>query len=311
MTTTKFSHCTDPSIIGYIIDEMRSRHRGGYEALLQSITRQIAGYYRRSSRSSSNDLKLLVGLSGGIDSSVTTCLAAQAVGIEHVIPITMPARGDDGESILKANMVRKFLGFNDESFPYVISIEGIVREAIATINSLEYDKFRITTNLDEQSFDMKIRIGNIASRARVSILYDLAKPLNGRILGCGNRTEFVQGFAAKYGTPISFDYGVLDELYKVDVLELARLMSLPSPILNATSTTGYFLGQTHEQELGASLEEQDALAYLLFEKKVSQCTIIDKYGIKEGFVELMWRRYRESAHKRMLRQKHVIVGKMQ
>jgi len=118
----------------------------------------------------------------------------------------------------------------------------------------------------------------------------------------------VQGYAAKYGTPISFDFGILDELYKTDIFELARVLNMPEEIVNRTPSTGYFPGQTHETELGATCEEQDALAFLLFEKRKGIEAIIKEYKIKRSFVETMLRRYETSKEKRMLRQPRIRLG---
>jgi NAD+ synthase len=154
----------------------------------------------------------------------------------------------------------------------------------------------------------RMRIGNFASRARIAILYDIARKVNGKILGTGNRTEFVQGYAAKYGTPISFDFGVLDELYKLDIYALAEVLKVPEEIITRVPTTGYFPGQTHEKELGATWEEQDALAFLLFEKSMQMEEIIELYKVRKGFAEVMLRRYERSKDKRMLRQPHIRLG---
>lgn len=251
--------------------------------------------------------KLIIGLSGGIDSSVVTCLAADAVGVENVLPITLPARGDD-ESIDFARVVRRALGMKDDSIRHVISIEKIVKQQIATVNSLQWEEVAIRTIPDHQTDMDRMRIGNFASRTRVAVLYDIARKVNGRILGTGNRTEFVQGYAAKYGTPISFDFGVLDELYKTDIYELARLLKMPREIINRVPTTGYFPGQTHEEELGATWEEQDAIAFLLFEKKVDEEQILRDYHVKKPFIETMIRRYERSRDKRMLRQPRIRLG---
>jgi NAD+ synthase len=185
---------------------------------------------------------------------------------------------------------------------------GIDKQEIETINSSEWTGIHIDTVRESQTHMDRMRIGNFASRARIAILYDIARKVNGRILGTGNRTEFVQGYAAKYGTPISFDFGVLDELYKVDIYALAEALNVPEEIITRLPTTGYFPGQTHEEELGAAWEEQDALAFLLFEKRMNTEEIVELYKVSREFVETMLRRYERSKEKRMLRQPHIRLG---
>jgi NAD+ synthase len=108
---------------------------------------------------------------------------------------------------------------------------------------------------------------------------------------------------------MSFDYGVLDDLYKIDVIELAKILNIPNTIINSQPSTGYYEGQTHENELGATLEEQDVLTYLLFDKKLNIKTIINKYKVNKGYLEIMVNKYKNSAHKRMLRQEHVTIDR--
>ena len=73
-------------------------------------------------------------------------------------------------------------------------------------------------------------------------------------------------------------------------------------------STGFYPGQTHEDELGASIELQDSAAFLLFEKKMSADEITGRYGIQKGFLETMKERFEKSWHKRRLQQEHVELG---
>lgn len=311
-TRKNFTHFHDSNQVYEVLNEMRARHRYDYASLINIIIKQITNYYNKNKASFKENkppkLKFVIGLSGGLDSSVVTYLATKAVGADNVIPLTMPARDDDNESILNSELVRNQLGISNPKIQYVIPIGEIVKKEIQVINNLKNDILRINTVPHSQSYIDKIRIGNFASRTRIAILYDLAKKLNGRVLGTANKPEIFQGFAAKYGTPISFDYGILDDLYKVDIVEIAKILKVPKQILNSIPTTGYFAGQTHEQELGATLEEQDVITYLLSENNLNLKTIVTKYGVNKDFVQLMLNRYKNSAHKRTLRPEHIKIN---
>jgi NH3-dependent NAD+ synthetase len=81
-------------------------------------------------------------------------------------------------------------------------------------------------------------------------------------------------------------------------------------VLDAPPSTGYFAGQTHEGELGATVEEQDIFAYLLFERNLDPATIAARYGASEAFARVMQQRFVISEHKRVLNglQEHVRIS---
>lgn len=276
--------------INRAIEEIKSRHECSYEILADNICKQIKEYYERNGKP-----KLILGLSGGIDSTVVTYLAVRTIGAENVIPITMPSRNDEDCERL-SELVREKLEIKENSIRYVVPIGRIVDT---------FMKEAADDTLDEMD---KIDAGNYASRTRISIIYNRARRLSGRVLGTGNRTEFVQGYATKYGTPNSCDFGVLDELYKTDIYELAKVLDIPKEIIEQTPSTGFYSGQTHEDELGANLELQDAAAFLLFEKKLSTDEAARRYGIPRDFLELMKKRFENSEHKRRLQSEHVKLG---
>src|SRR3989344_94497 len=284
----QFKHFPSKSIDS-VLTEIRLND---YESVVSNICHQISEYYHKLLEFDGKKPKLIIGLSGGIDSTIVSYIATRAVGAENVIIVTMPAYDGD-ESVEKSNLVSRVLGTEH----YTIPINSIVEAEIQNIGKY----FPIDTNTETG----KIRTGNYASRARVAVLYDIAREVNGKILGTGNRTEFVQGYAAKWGTPISFDFGVLDDLYKVDVYAIAEVLGVPQEIIDAVPTTGYYKGQSHEEELGATLEEQDVTVYLLFEKGTSKKTIVREFGASADYLDSMLQRYSRSADKRAIRQEHV------
>ena len=307
-----FRHFSNRDVLFEVLDEMKGRLGFSYSELADRMCGELKEYYEHVLHASHNAVekvrpKLVLGLSGGVDSSVVAYLAVRAVGPADVLPITMPA-WDNDECVRLSSIVRKALEINEASIQCVVPILGIVKQEMETINSLRWPGIHINTVSESQTHMDRMRIGNFASRARIAILYDIARKVNGKILGTGNRTEFVQGYAAKYGTPISFDFGVLDELYKVDIYTLAEVMNVPEEIITRFPTTGYFPGQTHEDELGAAWEEQDALAFLLFERRMNTEEIVASYEVSRRFVETMLKRYERSKEKRMLRQPHIRLG---
>lgn len=306
-----YRHFEDAATVHTLMEEIRARHGRSYEAVIAEIERALREYYERSftsDRAPSRFVgvgsgqvrqRFLIALSGGLDSTVVTYLAVRAVGRENVLPVTMPARPGD-ESVALAALVRADLGFIEPDAPYLIDLEPLVVQHQQLMSALMASQLHLGYSHAEQSVEQKMRSGNFGSRLRVAVLSDLQRAIRGRILGTVNRTEYCQGYGTKFGTPISYDFGVLNELYKVDVYELGQRLGIPEAVLTTPPSTGYFEGQTHEGELGATLEEQDSFTYLLFEKNLDPATIAREYGASESFARLMLRRFEVSEHKRVL-----------
>ena len=244
----------------------------------------------------------MLGLSGGIDSSVATYLAVKAVGKENVLAVSMPARSDDFQSLAHAKLVRQALGLpiDNDKVPTIIDISPIVQAHREAMNQTLIPPLGLNTGHLAQDTEQRFRSGNFGSRIRIAILYDFKRAIRGRVLGTGNKTESCQGYGTKYGTPLSYDFGLFDHLYKLDIYEMGKVLGVPQLIIDTPPTTGYFEGQTHEGDLGASIEEQDIFSYLLFEKNMTPEEVERKYGANLSFAKLMQHRYEVSAHKRAL-----------
>lgn len=322
-TKKHFRHFDNPATVYGLIEEIKSRHQSTYEEVIEKIVLQIQGYFERSFPKGSNPTrfnkvksglvkeKFLIGLSGGIDSSVVTFLAVKAVGRDCVLPITMPARPDD-ESVYMSSLVRKVLNFEEPEAYYLINLEPIIQVHMSVMNELAEKQLHLGANHKLQTIEQKMRSGNFGSRVRIGVLSDLQRAIRGRILGTVNRTEFCQGYSTKFGTPVSYDFGVLNELYKVDLYEIAHLLGVPQEIIQTPPSTGYFAGQTHEGELGATIEEQDIFAYLLFERNLTPSQMALQYGANEDFAYTIKHRFDVSEHKRVLNklQEHVHVSRV-
>ncbi|HEY1013069.1 MAG TPA: NAD(+) synthase [Herpetosiphonaceae bacterium] len=304
-------HFADQAAVPALVAEIAGRHGRPAAAILDDLARQLREFFDQSFASDTAPSRFaaagsalvrpraLVALSGGIDSAVAVFLAVRALGREAVLPVTMPGRPGD-ESPELAALVRDALGFDEPDAPYLIDLAPLVAEHMRLMSALPAEQLRLGLSHADQRREQKMRSGNFASRARVAVLSDLQRAIRGRIIGTVNRTEYCQGYGTKFGTPISYDFGLLNELYKVEIYELGRLLGVPQLILDTPPSTGYFEGQTHAGELGASIEEQDIFAYLLFERRLSPDEIAARYGASAEFARVMERRWHVSAHKRAL-----------
>jgi len=198
----------------------------------KKITDGIKEYFQKNGIS-----KAVIGLSGGIDSSLSAKLVADAVGKENVHALIMPVKDlSSDENIKDAVDLCKLIG---------------ISHSIIYIN----DFIKYFEKLEWQS---KIAKMNTASRIRAVILYHYANTHNALVIGTSNKTEIMLGYFTKYGDG-AVDIEVIGDLFKTDELELARYLKIPEKIINKTPTAELYHGQTDEDELGASYGEIDSI----------------------------------------------------
>lgn len=187
----------------------------------------------------------ILGLSGGVDSSLTAALAKSAVGKDRLLTVMMPIESDPSD-LDDALKVAKALDLN-----YVI-IDGT--ETFLTLKK-EFENSGIV--LDKSS------LSNLKVRIRMSILYAYAQKNKGLVLGTDNKDERYVGYFTKYGDGAA-DVFAICQLIKSEVVEAAKYKGVPTELAERTPSAGLFQGQTDETEMGVTYKDLDA--YLLGEK---------------------------------------------
>ncbi len=221
--------------------------------------------------------RVVLGLSGGIDSTTAAYLSSEAVGPKNVWTILMPSRVIPPESARDAEEVIKTLGINSK----VISIDPMM----APYEGLFPDMDRI-------------RKGNVMARQRMIILYDQSHLLGGLVCGASNKTELLLGYGTIYGD-MACAFNLLGDLYKVQVRQLAEYLGLPRAILEKTPSAELWEGQTDEGELGFSYEDVDRLLYYMVDKGCDEARLAE-LGFDEGFVKKVSAKVKGSEFKRRL-----------
>lgn len=183
--------------------------------------------------------KALVGLSGGIDSAVTTYLAARAFGAENVIAVRMPYRSSSSDSLEHAQLVIDALGVQSRTIDISAAVDGYLAE--------------------EPDSDAARR-GNVMSRLRMIALFDLSVKHRALPLGTGNKTERLFGYYTWHGDD-SPPVNPLGDLYKTQVQQLARHLGVPEAIIDKPPTADLIKGQTDETDLGISYAKADELLH--------------------------------------------------
>jgi len=186
---------------------------------------------------------VVVGLSGGVDSSLAAALAARALGPERVHGFLLPYRTSARESEQDARLVAEHLGVPHQ----VIDISPMVDAYFALESDAGPD-----------------RRGNKMARERMTILFDQAKKLGSLVLGTSNKTEILLGYSTVFGDNAS-SLNPLGDLYKGQVWQLSRHLGLPEQVIGKAPSADLWPGQTDEGELGFEYETADEVLYLLFD----------------------------------------------
>ncbi len=223
----------------------------------------------------------VLGLSGGIDSTLTAYLAVEALGEEGLHGLTMPARVSDDELMSDAEAVAQSLGI-----PYdVIEIEPIAEQ------------------FDEafpEGVDDRTAAGNVRVRTRAVMNYYVANVENRIVLGTGNRSEAMTGYFTKYGDQ-AVDCNPIGDLYKQQVRQLAAHVGVPHELVMQTPTAEMWEGQTDEAEMGLNYDHLDAVLALHVDGPLSTAATV-RYvdGVTEEHVERVEELVEGSAHKRSM-----------
>jgi NAD+ synthase len=187
---------------------------------------------------------IVMGLSGGLDSSVVAVLSKKAIG-KNLLCLIMPCCSDRRD-IQDAKIIAKKFELRTK----IIDLCEIYNKFISILPQA----------------DTKTK-GNLKARLRMVTLYYFANKSNYIVAGTGNKSEFYTGYFTKYGDSAA-DILPIADLYKRQVKNLARTLGIPARIINRAPSAGLWPGQTDEEELGITYDDLDeALSYILLDKR--------------------------------------------
>ncbi len=248
------------------------------EALVAGITdklrRDVSGKLRKSGG--------VIGLSGGIDSSVTMALAVRALGAEKILGVMMPEKDSSPDSLDLASLLADKFNVSTLVEEITGALDGYkcydrrdsaVKEIVPEYNPLTHKMkigikqsnpgsklppvFHLTVVNPDGSETVKrlptkqmriiIAASNFKQRARMSFLYFHAERLNYAVIGTPNKHEVDQGFFVKYGDGGS-DVFPIGKLYKNQVYQLAEYLGIPSEIIERVPTTDTYSAEQTQEE---------------------------------------------------------------
>lgn len=220
----------------------------------------------------------VLGLSGGIDSSLAAYLSAEALGPEHVLGVIMPYRDSSPESVADARLVTEKLGIRSEEID------------ITPIADVFFGDYAPQAS--------RVRRGNVLARLRMVCLFDRSAAENALVVGTSNKTELFLGYGTVYGD-LACGINPLGDLYKTQVRELAAQIGVPERIIAKAPSADLWPDQTDEDDLGFSYEDIDRLLYLLVDMRYDRKALLEE-GFAPEFVDHVYRLVQRTQYKRRL-----------
>lgn len=221
--------------------------------------------------------KVILGLSGGIDSALSLYLCVNAFGSENVIAVRLPYRTSSPESLEHAQEVIDATG-----------VESVTIDITPQIDAY-FDRLPDASPL---------RRGNKMARERMTILYDLSQLHEALVIGTSNRTELLLGYGTQYGDSVSA-VNPIGDLYKTQVRQLAVYLGVPQSIILKPPSADLWEDQTDEDELGFSYLDVDRLLYYMVDQHYSIEQLL-KLGFSEEFIRKVSQRIIRNQYKRTM-----------
>ena len=222
--------------------------------------------------------KVVIGLSGGIDSALAAVLCSKALGKQNVLCLFLQEETTPKDDIKHVNDLSKKFNLNVKK----IDITPLIKEA---------QKYCIIK-------PDKMALANIKARIRMALLFEYANMTSSLVCGTSNKSEFLIGYFTKYGDG-GTDIQPIGDLYKTQIYQLSRFLKLPKDMIEKSPSAGLWHGQSDEQELGMKYETLDKILYAL-EYKLDFKKVAKEIGVKVSDIERIRQMRVKSQHKRRL-----------
>lgn len=221
--------------------------------------------------------RVVIGLSGGLDSSLACYLVVEALKPENVLALRLPYKTSSPDSLAHAQLIIDAMGVKSLTIPITGMVDAMV-DLFPDMNAT--------------------RRGNIMARTRMIVLFDQSAAQGSLVVGTGNKTEILLGYSTLYGDA-ACAFNPLGDLYKTQVRELASTMGIPEVIIQKPPSADLWIGQTDEGELGFTYSAVDQLLFLLVDKRMSieECV---QAGFNKDYVERVIARIRKYRFKRVM-----------
>lgn len=221
---------------------------------------------------------VVLGLSGGIDSSVVGSLCVKALGREKVLGLLMPAAHTPADDIDDAIALVRMWGIQS----YRVDIDGTVNALLQSIP--------IKTK-------HRIALANAKARTRMMVNYYFANMLNYAVAGTGDKSEDLIGYFTKYGDG-GVDFLPIAHLYKTQVRKLGAFLGVMQRVVEKPSSPQLWEGHKATDEIPLDYDKLDTVLYGLFEAKMNPDDVALTTGVDKEAIGRILRMHAKSAHKR-------------
>jgi len=212
---------------------------------------EVITAFIRSQAEQTGFQRLVVGLSGGVDSATVAFLAARAIGADNLLAVRMPYRSSSPDAEADAMRVVTALGCHTER----VDITPMVEPMLALISG------------DDEG-TLRVRRGNVMARQRMIVLYDRSAAFDALVVGTSNKTEALLGYGTLHGDMAS-GLAPIGDLYKSQLRAVAGELGVPAEILAKPPSADLWPDQTDETELGASYDDLDRILFALVDRRWS------------------------------------------
>jgi NAD+ synthase len=218
---------------------------------IERIVNFITEVTRKSGRE-----KVVIGMSGGVDSAVAAALCAETFALQK---LRKPPASASEANVIGIWMPTKISPPQDEQ--HVIDFCNKRNIYLAefpiqcAVNALEFELQKVP---DWARSTYKITLANIQPRIRMTVLYTFANYYNALVCGTSNKTEYLVGYFTRWGDGVA-DFEPILHLNKREVYKIAKELEIPDVIINKSPSAGLWPRQTDEGELGITYEKLDMI----------------------------------------------------
>lgn len=242
---------------------------GKYELITRYLSEFLSEEVRKTGLK-----KVVVGLSGGIDSAVVAVLAHRAFG-NDLLCVKMPSHYSSQSSLDDADELCEVFNLRSE----VHSIEPMLKAY-------------------ETSDMSPLRVGNLSARLRMVTLFDISAREGALVLGTSNKSELMLGYGTLYGD-LASALNPIGDLYKTEIFELARYLGIPDSIIDKPPSADLWAGQSDESEIGYPYSELDRVLKRYVEERHTREEMING-GENPELVDMIISRIYKNQFKRRM-----------